>query len=982
MPTNDTDLVADMTTREPRVPTVDYNLSLYDLTDLFFSYFIYHNDDCALSFNEWQYVQDLANNTWNLSPIQKTLSRFAILRRIEACNLSSRPFIGNVEVEPHKPNTSLGYLSMLLRYVALPFKTVTSEKELVRVNFDRKLLESVIYDIEEQEQLRIQRSENPNIFSNFAISDDTSDAFNSLLTRSKCMQATAERSASDVVKNGFAAFLHTDPKWETEPIDALDLVFEPQAYWDTRTWSNFFIVRKMTAQEAVTHIREKTPFWNTNALRWALESSAAHRSIFRVRYNQAPYSQLGVDNTPLCGENFMVKSFYADKANRILNLQGYYGNLLVVEGYYKNTDGKIQKVIFFPSADFYNVPIEKRTNKLSMDKIKELGLEGANVLFSRTLDKKSIWDIISVIPFNRTEPTLERQRAYGHELFNTVEMLMRTDTSILNLVALMGVIFVKNRNEGTSPQNIQDLNIKMTGAVQDLGDREILDQPFTHDLNAMLSVRSMLVQHLMAKAYLSGLDNAEAVGQGRGADFAKFRLVRDGRVHKHDIEAFGKGQEELYSKVLRSVLEEMNEDESAQDRMVKTLFTYPLLKEFGYEKELFEYDKDDILEDNALPYWMSVSALRNGASNMGPAEVVLYNEIQNMVGGYLSKPQVDALVRKLMKSILGPQDAMDILGDPKDALQTDQDQIHEAQIENAAIVGSVSNSTLNFQPIGIRESKDDPVAHLKFAHNPLCLDIIKRLDESNVAPSEMDGLTEEQLDTRVNLILRLAAVTTHSSLHMQQLEFFGDKNAEVNALKEETNNIIQSAEGLLNNLQINLRALQARRADTMLRLQNLSPENEAIKAEAQADMMKVQAEMRRDQDKLMLANKIADQNMQQHRDKQLTAARDRAQRDRQAMMANRSKDMDAQNKMFNRDRETAINMRNKRVESDFDLGLRARDANNDLVIRNRESRAATAMKDRETEANIQNKRRETDVKIEAKKKEADAKVKSMNGASK
>lgn len=967
---DDTNLAFTPNPKDPQVPTVDYNLSLYDLVDRFFSYFRYHNDDCMVSYQGLDYVQDPSSKNWNVNPVQKTLSRFAVLRRIVACLLSSRPFIGNVEVAPHKPNVNMGYFSMLIKYCCLPFKAVTSEHEMVKINFDRKLLEAVTYSPEKREKLRLEAQNNPNIYSNYEISDDTSGAFNTLIARSTQMQNTAQHCGTDVVKFGFAALLHDDPGWTTEPIDVLDLVFEPQAYWDTRTWSDFFIVRKMPAQEVVQHIRDESPYWNVDALRWALEASTQGRSIFRQQYNQAGYANLGQDNTPLCGENFMVKSFYADKAYRSMNLQGYYGNLLVVEGFYKNTNGNIQKVIFFPSADFYQAPPEKRTPEA----LKELGLDGANVLFSRELKgKKSIWDVLTVIPYNRSEPTLERQRGPGHELFNSVESLMRVDTSIFNIVGLMGVLFTKNRAEGSSAQTVQDLNIKMTGEVQDIGEREFIDQPFTHDLNAMLAVRSMIVQHTMAKAFLSGLDNAESMGEGRGGDLAKYRLVRDGRIHKHDIEDFGKGQEELYSKVLRSVLDEMNEVESVQDKYVKTLFYYPLIKEYGYDPELFSFDKKEVLEDNALPYWMSVTALRNGASHMGAAEMVLYAEIKQVFGDGLAKPQLDALNRMGIKSVLGPQDAIDILGDPRDQIYTDQDQVYQATMENAAILGSISAGTLSFEPVQIRETKDDPVAHLSQVHNPKATEIIQMLDDAQVAPSEVDGLTEEQLDTRVNLILRLAALTSHMSLHLQQLEFYGDKRDDVNQLKEETNAIIQSSEGMLNNLQINLRALQSKRADTMLRLQNLAPENVAAQEQAKVEMMKVQAEQARDQGKLELANKIAQSNMQMHRDKQLTAARDRAQRDRQAMMATRAKEMDAESKAASRQAETSAKVQSKIAETQVSTALKTQDAMTSTALKAKDMAVSTALKAKQTEANIAMRQKESSAKIEVQKQQAASK---------
>lgn len=882
-PKNETDVIYRPNDTQPTVPGIDFTPSMYDLTNLFYSFYRYHNDDCMQDYEDVDFYSDPTTRRIKANITQKSLSRFAVLRRIIALYLNSRPYIGNVGVAPHKPNVNLGYFQMLMRYVSLPYKAVTSEKDQVKILFNRKLLEANTLSAEERKQMRMEAQENPNIFSNKEIGDDVSDCFNQLLNTSASMQRVADYLGTVVARDGFGAILHSDTDWTAEPIDPLDLVTEPQAQWDTDTWSNFFIVRKMTAQEAVRIVRAKKAFWNIDALKWSLENSQNGRGIFNNYYTENQNGYIGNDMTPLCGENFMVKSFYLDKSKRTINLHNYYGNLLIAEAYYINKNGNIQKTIFFPSQDFYNVPPEARMGNLSEEALKSANLIGADVLFTRELkDKKSIKDVLTIIPFNRAEPTLERQRAYGHELFNPVEMIMRVDTSILNVVSLMSVLFVKNRNEGATAQDNQDLEIKFTGEVQQMGDREFIDSPLTHDLNAMIAVRSLLVDHAMAKGYLSGLDGGEAQGQGRGADFARYRLVRDGRIHKHDIEDFGKGQTELYSKTLRSVLEEMDSPDSVQDTIVKRLFTDQLLNLYGYDKEYFEFDNKDVIPDTRLPYWMRVEALRNGASHMGPAEMVLYSEIKQVFGDGFTKAQLDNLNRMGIKAVLGPQDALDILGDPKDQLYTDQDQIYQASMENAAILGAVSMGLLNFEPVGIRETKDDPIAHLTQIHNPKSNEILEILRSGEATPEEMDAMSEQDLEDRITLTLKLAALNNHSSLHLQQLEFFGKARDDVNALKEETNNIIQAAEGLLGNLQISLRALKAKRADQQMRLQNMSPENEIERAKIEKELMDLQVKNKEVDGKLALANKIEENSVKKHMDTQLTKARDRAQKDRQA----------------------------------------------------------------------------------------------------
>lgn len=954
-------------TAQQGVPSVDYTLSPYDLTSRFFSYYRYHNDASSMAFDEMSWVKNPANGVMEPMVLQKTLSRFSVMRRIKACLLSSRPFMGNQEIAPQKPNTNLGYLKLLKKYVDLPYKSVTSEFDLIKIRFNRKLKESIEFSKYQKTQRQLETNNNPNIYSNAAISDDTSDAFNYLLSQSRCMQDTARRMASDVTENAFAAVLHLDPGWETEVIEGLDLVFEPQAYWDTGTWNNFFIVRKLPAQEAITIIREDRPFWNIPQLRWALENAQQGRSVFNTNYGQAGASTLGTDSTPLCGENYMVKSFYADKAHRTMNLQGYYGNLLIVEAYYMNQSGSVQKTIFFPSGDLYNVDHKDQLTDFTTEEAKKRNLHNAGVLFDRKLSsKKSIRDVVTIVPYDRAEPTLERQRGPMHELYNPIEMVMRTDTAILNVVSMMSVLYYRNRNEGASSQTLQDLEIKMTGEMQDIGDRDFVDQPLQHDLNAMITVRSMLLQHAMAKAFLSGLDNLESVGEGRGADIAKYRLVRDGRVLKHDIDDFGVGQTEVYTKVLRNVLDEMLSSTETQDRAVKYLFTLFLTDEMGYKKELFEFKEKEILEDTLLPYWMNLVALRNGASHMGPAEMVLYSEIKQVYGDTLDITQLKKLAWMGIKSSLNSQDAMDILGNPREQVVTDSDQVHEAQVETAAILGSVSSSALNFSPIGIKESKDDPITHLREVHNPKCMEIIETLQSAEVTPSELEGQTEEQLDTRVNLILRLAAITNHTSLHLQQLEFFGDARPDVNQLKEETNTIIQSSEGLLNNLQLSLRALQAKRQDKELRLQNISPENEAEKMKQEGERMKLQAEMQRDQGKLTLANKIADQGQKQHLDKQLSKARDRAQKSEQAKL-------NAQGRIQEAETNVALKVR----ESDLNTSLKVRDFQTNAATKTRDADISRGLKVSDAATSIGLKAREAKVKTDIMQKQAEAKINVM-----
>lgn len=958
--------------QDPQIPGVDYTYNQYDLTDLFFKDYRYHNEDCMVQFDELSFITNPETGALEKNVLQTSLARFPSFRRMQALRLSSRPFMGNQEIAPQKPNINMGYYEMLLTYVSLPFKTVMGEDELVKIEFNRRLLESITLSDREKIEQKLQAANNPNIFSNKEISDDVGDAFNKLLHTSKNMQATASHIASKMVQDAFTALLHSDVDWTTKPIEALDFVFEPQSCWDTRDWSYFFIIEKMPAQTAVRHIKKKTPYWDTEALKWALNNSVNERGIFR-NYRAFNNSR-GSDSTPLCGENFMVKSLYADKDRRNMGLSSYYGNLLVVRAFYVTAEGKVQETIFFPSSDFYNIPPERRKDKMSPEKIRENGLEGSDLLFTRTTKFTSINQALTIIPSKRSELSLERQRYYGHEFFNIVEMLMRTDSAILNIISLMGVLFTRNRNEGLSPQNIQDLQVKMTGALQDIGDRDFVDTPLQHDLNAMLAVRAMLWQHAMSKAFLSGLDGAESTGQGRGADFAKYRLVRDGRIHKHDIEDLGKGERELYSKVFRAVLEECKEPESVRDKMVSRLFYDQLIEVHGYSKDILEFDKKDILDDTHLPYWLNIHPLRNGASHMGAAEMVLYSELKQVFGDGLTSQQINNLNRMGFKSVLNASDANDILGDPRDQTVIEQDQVYQASLENAAILGSVDAGVLNFEPIGIKETKDDPIAHLTQVHMPKAQEIIQMLDEGTVTPQEIQEQTDEQLSTRINLILKLSALASHISQHQQQLEFYGSKRPDVNQLKEQVNSVLQSAEGFLNNLQLSLRAQQSKRDEMQLRLQNISPENEAEKMKIESEMQKLQVQREEAQGKLLLANKIADNTMVMHRDKQLTSARDRASKERQAEISSRAKEMDAQSKAAIRQQEMAAKLQEQNVVSSIEQRIKLDEAGLNADLKERDAAFNAALKEQDASSNVARKERETGTKISLQRAESSAKI--------
>ena len=551
--------------------------------------------------------------------------------------------------------------------------------------------------------------------------------------------------------------------------------------------------------------------------------------------------------------------------------------MLVVEGYYKNTKGNVTKVIFFPSTD-----VIERDKRLSFTKLserskqdlEERGLDGADVLFYRELPKK-MEDIITIIPFDKSEPVLERQRAYGHELFTPIDVLMRIDSSILNSILLITTGWIKNPNRGNNAEKIEDLNIDI-GELIDLGDRDFANNPYTADLNALIAARQVFVQHINIKAFLGGLDGTELKGAGgRGAQLANLRLVRDGRIHKHSVEDVSEGLTEFHTKTFRSILELI--DESEDDVLIDKRFFSKLLNQEKYPKELFEYEDSDVIPDTKLPYWMRLIAVRNGGSHFGPAEVVLYEQIRNTFGDALSQQELQALTRMGIKSLLGQEDAIDILGDPQDNLVTSIDQTWLSTLETASILGSVDQGALDFVSVPVRPDKDDHVMHLKNAHIPKAQEIIQKLEQGDVDPQALQDLTEEELDTRTNLILKLAALANHMQLHQEQLGRFGQNRDDINELREEVNAILQSAEALLNNLIDNIKAIQSKRAEKEALLRQQSPEQIEERGKIEVELAKIASQEKIAERKLQVALKIEDSRKEHNRNQQLSKARDRAQ---------------------------------------------------------------------------------------------------------
>ena len=245
------------------------------------------------------------------------------MRRIEACRLGSRPYLSGAGLKPHRPNVSLGYMRLLLDYLSLPYKSLFRDGKLVKIKVDRKFYESENLSEDEQREQKLTNSENPNVLDNSEISDSVTDAYTECVKTAKETKECFNEIPLRVIQDGAIGILHPDIGWRPEPINMIDLVFEPFSKTDTSDWSSFFIIRRMSAAEAVGHIRNKTNFWNEKALRWALENSRDKRGILNYKhYHNLPGNR---DDSDVVGENFSIKSFYNEKSNRITNIGGYWG---------------------------------------------------------------------------------------------------------------------------------------------------------------------------------------------------------------------------------------------------------------------------------------------------------------------------------------------------------------------------------------------------------------------------------------------------------------------------------------------------------------------------------------------------------------------------------------------------------------------------------------------------------------------------------
>jgi hypothetical protein len=147
--------------------------------------------------------------------------------------------------------------------------------------------------------------------------------------------------------------------------------------------------------------------------------------------------------------------------------------------------------------------------------------------------------------------------------------------------------------------------------------------------------------------------------------------------------------------------------------------------------------------------------------------------------------------------------------------------------------------------------------------------------------AEQEAETEESLETKTTLILKLAAIASHAEQHLGDLDRFGSVREDINQLREETNYLLQQAEGLFNGLEDHLQALQSMRNERMANLQGTSAGSPEEKQKIEVEMMRIQSNERIASDKIKLAAKIAEDKTKLSIAQRADKSRDRALKERE-----------------------------------------------------------------------------------------------------
>lgn len=824
----------------------DQCLDVKELTHLFYQYYQYHKD---YQFVEYANLSTTTVDSYNTT----TISRFDAFTRLAAMQLGSKKSSVTVACT-EKPLSPGGYFSLFLEYSKLPYKALFSNSKFIKTRIDRKFYNIMKLTPNELVSIDKNSMQNPAQYANDELGNLFSGLTNEYLQYSKDHQTWQSAVALAVTRDGIVPLVHDDTTDKVKYVSPLDFITEPNCNKDPIYWSSFFVINKIPVSELKDKLNKNAKGWNKEAIKWAVEECIAGKGIIAGTANHAS-SEDNVASIEYSNGNTSIKSFIDDKIKRVSTVDTYFGNMHVIEAYTLNKDNKVNKTILWASDTVKDAEMttegkfftptkdtkqDDNGNYIISD---EVTLDNMDVLYLKENAYPNMRKAVSVLVANNDEPTIDRQRGMGHEILPYTEVLMDLDQSILHQSDIISTIFYKEPQDPTNTQSTKPMDTtKAFTLVKET--IAFIPNPIRSELQSLVSIRSLYLQQVATKLFLSGIDNIESLGKDSSEDAATMKLLRDGVWHKQNIAEFAKQLTSVYEKIISSLLENfknLKNNKPIDNTYIKYNICSKITKQYNYDVGLFVAEEEEILEDTHLPYWMTVAVTHNGGSHFGAAEYVILSKIKHLASDTLSKKQMSALNRSIITSLMSSQDAMDILGNVADENVTDSDQVYQASVETAVIMGSVDTNSINFVSVPTNPEKDDDVTHLTESHNPKMQELLKDLQDVTFSPEEIANSTDSELDTKTTKILKLAALANHSSGHLEGLSLYGNKRRDINQLKEETNAILQQAEALLNNLQVNLRAILAKKQEKEAKLMSLSPANAADKEKNQLELMKLQA---------------------------------------------------------------------------------------------------------------------------------------------
>lgn len=878
----------------PVLPAVDYDLSMYELLEMSNAWYRYHNE---VSLVDSYIITGLSDKSDDKKPIK--YSRNDGFRRLEAVRLGARPWQQIFGQQQAKPNFSTGHQSQYMKYLSLPYRAVLADGDLVRTPVNRRLFDKTKLSQDEQIRMDELRRENEIYYSNDELSQNVASSFKDAIRSSSYISRALAKIPRKVAQDGLGIVMHDPDDWfKVEQVDALDLITEPLASVHPDEWNAFFVIKKMSALQIRDKIKNPGTKWNAEALRWALEESFNKGGSLNKDHITGNSNYLGTsgDKTQACDENYMVKSFIAEKEARVSAVDSYYGNLLVLEAYYINKDNKVDKKIFFPSnavLDKLKALTRSQLSKLTKKELENHGLDKADCLYHYKNAYTSLDRAITLFPVDEQEAILERLRGPAHEIIPLTEAINRIECDILFASNMMANIFYKT-SDGQSSQKAEELVIHSDGVGVDLGGREIVPNPYPMDLNGLMAARSLFLSQLQSVTFIGGLDNLQESSEGRGQGKLELQLMKDGKIHKYSVNPFADSLEDFYAKSLAGILEVVGKLKDKPDVLTNNKdlaaknFARSLALVYGHDPKILLFEDSDVYEGKYLPYWMDLAVVRNGVSFFGPAEMLLYREINQLLGPTFDQDQQERFSRMVSRSMLGAEQALDILGDPRDKSASEQEHVYQATLENASIIGSVDMGAATYEQLPVVDGKQHAVPHIT-THNEAIGRILQQLEAGDHATeAEQQAVDEHTLETKVMLILRAAALSTHNQAHLPALDRFGNSRDDINQLREETNYMLQQTEGLFNGLQDHMQALQTMRNERMAVLQGMAPENdverEKIENEKQSIMSKERIALNQQQLLALIAQDKKAQTIGERVDK----AKDRQLKEREIALKYRS----------------------------------------------------------------------------------------------